>query len=130
MTWDVNVSIANVKYTLLNRDAWKKWLVRRTQNLIIVGLSLTGASNILGQDMNLVDALQCCLSRGWHQTWISGNVLYMYFHLCNENKAEPTLALKPRGDITRNPKQRYQWRQNRTCKKILKKVHCSARPVT
>ena len=24
--------------------------------------SLTGASNIPGQDMNLVDALQCCLS--------------------------------------------------------------------
>ena len=27
------------------------------------------------------------------------------------NKAEPTLALKPRGDITRNPKQGYQWPQ-------------------
>ena len=25
------------------------------------------------------------------------------------NKAEPTLALKPRGDVTRNPKQGYQW---------------------
>ena len=25
------------------------------------------------------------------------------------NKAEPTLALKPRGDITRSPKQGYQW---------------------
>ena len=24
------------------------------------------------------------------------------------NKAEPTLALKPRGDVTRNPKQGYQ----------------------
>ena len=30
------------------------------------------------------------------------------------NKAEPTLALKPRGDVTRNPKQGYQWPQNRT----------------
>ena len=41
------------------------------------------------------------------------------------NKAEPTLALKPRGDITRNPKQGYQWPQKRTCvsakKKNLKK---------
>ena len=25
------------------------------------------------------------------------------------DKAEPTLALKPRGDITRSPKQGYQW---------------------
>ena len=25
------------------------------------------------------------------------------------NKAEPTLALNPRGDVTRNPKQGYQW---------------------
>ena len=31
------------------------------------------------------------------------------------NKAEPTLALKPRGDVTRNPKQGYQWPQKRTC---------------
>ena len=30
----------------------------------------------------------------------------------NSNKAEPTLALKPRGDITRSPKQGYQWPQN------------------
>ena len=38
---------------------------------------------------------------------------------------QPTLALKPRGDITRNPKQGYQWPQNRTCvcvrQKYLKK---------
>ena len=27
------------------------------------------------------------------------------------NKAEPTLALKPRGNVTRNPKQGYQWPQ-------------------
>ena len=39
------------------------------------------------------------------------------------NKAEPTLALKPRGDVTRNPKQGYQWPQKRTCvrQKTLKK---------
>ena len=37
---------------------------------------------------------------------------------------QPTLALKPRGDITRNPKQGYQWPQNRThvsAQKTLKK---------
>ena len=27
----------------------------------------------------------------------------------------PTLALKPRGDVTRNPKQGCQWPQKRTC---------------
>ena len=29
--------------------------------------------------------------------------------LLSPNKAEPTLALKPRGDVTRSPKQGYQW---------------------
>ena len=29
----------------------------------------------------------------------------------SSNKAEDTLALKPRGDITRSPKQGYQWPQ-------------------
>ena len=29
------------------------------------------------------------------------------------NKAEPTLALSPRGDVTRNPKQGYQWPRKR-----------------
>ena len=39
------------------------------------------------------------------------------------NKAEPTLDLKPRGDVTRNPKQGYQWPQKRTCvrQKLFKK---------
>ena len=40
------------------------------------------------------------------------------------NKAEPTLALKPRGDITRSPKQGYQWPPKKgrmSSKKILKK---------
>ena len=36
-----------------------EWLARRTHNLMIARSSLTSASNILGQDMNLVDALQC-----------------------------------------------------------------------
>ena len=51
--------------------------------------------------------------------WISGNVHYI--RLRNANKAEPTLALKPRGDVTRNPKQGYQWPQNRTCECVRQK---------
>ena len=31
------------------------------------------------------------------------------------NKAEPTLALKPIGDVTRSLKQGYQWPQKWTC---------------
>ena len=44
------------------------------------------------------------------------------------NKAEPTLALKPRGDVTRNPKQGYQWPQKRTCvrQKLKKKKKITA----
>ena len=38
------------------------------------------------------------------------------------NKAEPTLALKPRGDVTRNPKQGYQWPQKRTCECVRQKL--------
>ena len=45
--------------------------------------------------------------------------------LQSSNKAEPTLALKPRGDITRSLKQGYHWPQKWTCvqKKSLKKNH-------
>ena len=35
--------------------------------------------------------------------------------LQSANKAEPTLALKPRGNVTRSPKQGYQWPQKWTC---------------
>ena len=35
--------------------------------------------------------------------------------LPSANKAEPTLALKPRGDVTRSPKQGYQWPHKWTC---------------
>ena len=33
----------------------------------------------------------------------------------SSNKAEPTLALKPRGDVTRSPKQGSQWPHKWTC---------------
>ena len=41
----------------------------------------------------------------------------------SSNKAEPTLALKPRGDVTRSPKQGYQWPHKWTCvqQKFFKK---------
>ena len=35
--------------------------------------------------------------------------------LPSSNKAEPTLALKPRGYVTRSLKQEYQWPQKWTC---------------
>ena len=35
--------------------------------------------------------------------------------LQSSNKTEPTLALKPRGDVTRSPKQGYQWPHKWTC---------------
>ena len=45
----------------------------------------------------------------------------------SSNKTEPTLALKPRGDITRSPKQGYQRPQKWTCvqQRILKKTKSS-----
>ena len=47
------------------------------------------------------------------------------------NKAEPTVALKHRGDVTRNPKQDYQWPQIGhayvSAKNIFKKVFLSFR---
>ena len=44
------------------------------------------------------------------------------------NKAEPTLALKPIGDVTRSPKQGFQWPHKRTCvhqKNFLQEVEFS-----
>ena len=36
------------------------------------------------------------------------------------NKAVPTLTLKPRGDVTRSPKQGYQWPHKWTCQQKSK----------
>ena len=91
-----------------------EWLVHKTHNHVIVGLNLTGASNILEQDMNPVDASQCSPSRGWQ-------CVALGMDLNNANKAESTLALKPRGDTTRTPNQGYQWPQNRTCECVRQK---------
>ena len=51
--------------------------------------------------------------------------------LPSTNKAEPSLALKPRGDVTRSPKQGYQWPHKWACvqqkfKKKKKKMDFSA----
>ena len=44
-----------------------------------------------------------CSTRGGSQG------MYTTFASAKANMAKPTLALKPRGDVTRNPKQGYQW---------------------
>ena len=52
------------KNLLIKPGRVAQWLERRTHNLMIAGSSLTGASNILEQAVNLVHALQCHPSRG------------------------------------------------------------------
>ena len=56
--------------------------------------------------------------------WIQARAM----HLPSANKAEPTLALKPRGDVTRSPKQGYQWSHKWTCvqQKFKKKKEIQA----
>ena len=48
-----------------------------------------------------------------HQRWISRNMLHVCLHEAWIRL--PTLALKPRGDITRSPKQWYQWSYKKLC---------------
>ena len=82
-----------------------EWLARRTHNPMIAGLSLTGTSNILGQDVNLVNAPQCYPSRGWQHVAPEVDLRECtLICFCNVCKVEPTLALKPRGDVTRKSK--------------------------
>ena len=47
--------------TTIKQGCVADWLVHRTHNPMIVGSSLTGDSNILGQDMHQVNS---CPSRG------------------------------------------------------------------
>ena len=56
-----------------------------------------------------------CQEVGRCSTRIGSQGIYITFASTKVNKAEPTLALKPRGHITRNPKEGYHWPQNRTC---------------
>ena len=72
--------------------------------------------------MSLVDTLRYCLSKGWQCVAPEVDLRECTLHLPpsdNVNKAEPTLGLKPRVNVTRNPKQGYRWPQNRTCEFIL-----------
>ena len=72
--------------------------------------------------------LSCWPSRGWqllHKMWISGHVHYICLHKA-ATIVELTLALKPRGDVIRNPKQGYQWPPktfNKTYIKNIKKTN-------
>ena len=100
-----------------------EWLARRTHDLLIAGSSPTGAlGNILGQDMNpvgtpamlTVKRSATCSTRGGSQG------TYITFASAMRIR-QPALALKPRGDVTRNPKQGYQWPQNRTCVCVCQK---------
>ena len=66
--------------------------------------------------MGKSNRLPCWPSRGQqvsHQRWISRNVLHIC--LCQVWTGLPTLALKPRGDITRSPRQGYQWPHKSAC---------------
>ena len=53
--------------------------------------------------------------------------MYITFASAKKNiyKAEPTLALKPEEDVTKNPKQGYQWPWKRTCVRQKLKVKVS-----
>ena len=81
-----------------------EWLACRIHDLLITGSSLTGTSNILGQDMNLVGTSQCLPSRGQQHVAPKVDLREHTLHSPPQkaNKAEPTLALKPGGDIIRN----------------------------
>ena len=46
------------------------------------------------------------------QRWISGNAHYIRLHIANK-APQPIMTLKPRTDVTRNPKLEYQWPTNK-----------------
>ena len=84
--------------------------------------SLLPHSNILGQDMNPVGAPQCCPSRGRQHVAPEVDLRKCTLHSPPQCElGRTTLALKPKGDVTRNPKQGYQWPQNRTCECVRQK---------
>ena len=64
---------------------------------MIAGLSLTDASNILGQDMNPVDAPQCCPSRGWQCVAPDVDLGECTFHSPLWNPEETSLKIQIRG---------------------------------
>ena len=93
-----------------------EWVARQTAEQE-VGSSNPGIPPLLKHACGEGDWLpfwHYTLAKVLHQRWISGNV-YQSTPLQSSNKVEPTLALKPRGDITRSPKQGYQWPHKWTC---------------
>ena len=79
------------------------------------------------------DWLACWPSRGWqvsHQRWIWG---ICCTQMRKHTSGGSTLALKPRADVTRNPKQEYQWSHKKDLcpskkfffkKKLISEISC------
>ena len=90
-----------------------EWVVHQTAEQEVGG-SNPSIPSLLKHACGEGDWLQC-----WHYTlakrceYLAQCILHM--PPPSANKAEPTLALKPRGDITRSPKQGYQWSHKWTC---------------
>ena len=61
--------------------------------------------------------MQCCPSRGWQCVAPEMDLRECMLHSplqCEYGRTHSGYDLKPRGDVTRNPKQGYYWPQNRT----------------
>ena len=88
--WDV-VNICQV--------AVAEWLVRPSAMQEVCGSNPTSAeTRMMGKQPAAILAI-----------YTGRGVTPEHTPLQSSNKAEPTLALKPRGDITRSPKQGDQW---------------------
>ena len=85
------------------------WVIAHS-NLSQVPTLLIYLGEVTGCDAGCQKASRCS-TRGE----IFGGMYITFTPIQEANKAEPTLALKPRGDVTRNPKQEYQWPPKRTC---------------
>ena len=86
---------------------WLKPIVNRVFRPEFHSVRFVNSGHICWIKLNKSKSLTCWPLRGQqvsHQRWISGNVC-----LCQAWIRLPTLALKPRGDITRSLNQGYQW---------------------
>ena len=86
---------------------WLAWLARLTDMREVSRIPHPASAEpcMWGSDRQ-----PCWLQRGrqvLHQRCISGNVYHVC--LCQVRIRLPTLALKPRGDVIRSPKQGHQW---------------------
>ena len=98
-----------------------------TNNLTLLSKYTNQSTETGGSNLGIPPLLKhACVEGDWllcwhctpamvsHQMLISGTCISR-MPSPSVNKAEPTLALKPRGDITRSPKQGYQWAHKWTC---------------